>query len=139
MMNQKNVRNQAMSISTKPFGEDWMVDYFHMVDHLDPKEFVTWYTPDAVFRSGNQAAVQGHPAIIATLTSFYSIIRTMRHQKTGSWWDASSGVFEAIAHFETKDGRTFALPAITSLRMKDNLIDQLLFVMDAAPLFQGAK
>lgn len=111
--------------------------YFLMVDHLDPQEFVTWYTPDAEFRSDNEPPVKGHAAIIASLTSFCSQVRTMRHEKTGCWWKATSGVFEALAHYETKDGRSFIIPALSSLRIKDGLLERFLLVMDATPLFQS--
>ena len=127
-----------MSVSSHPFGDAWLVDYFLMADRLDPEEFVTWYTPDAVFRSGNLPPVTGHAAIIAALTSFYAAIGTMHHERPGSWTDHDSGVFEAIAHFKTKDGRELALPAMTSLRLKGNKVNRLLFVMDATPLFQPA-
>jgi hypothetical protein len=127
-----------VSVSKLPFGDAWLVDYFQMADRLDPEEFVTWYTPDAVFRSGNLPQVTGHAAIIAALTSSYAAISTMRHERTGSWTDHDSGVFEAIAHFKTKDGRELALPTMTSLRLKDNKVNRLLFVMDATPIFQPA-
>jgi ketosteroid isomerase-like protein len=119
----------------KPFGETWMIDYFHMVDRLDAAEFVTWYAEDAVFCSGNNSPVSGKAAIIAALTPFYALIRSMRHEMTGCWTYSDSGVFEAIAHFETRDGRRLSLPAITTLRIKDNRVRRLLFVMDAAPIF----
>jgi hypothetical protein len=123
-----------MSVSKLPFGDAWLVDYFPMADRLDPEEFVTWYTPDAVFRSGNLPEVTGHAAIIAALKSFYAAISTVRYERTGSWTYHNSGVFEAIAHFKTKDGRELALPAMTSLRLKDNKVNRLLFVMDATPI-----
>jgi hypothetical protein len=127
------------ALKDKPFGDAWMVDCFRMVDRLDPQEFVTWYTQDAVFRSGNRPPIVGHAAIIAALSSFYAHIGTMRHEKTGCWAGRDSGVFEAIAHFTTKDGRELALPAITSLRLKGNRIDRLLLVMDATPIFRSIK
>ena len=54
---------------------------------------------------------------------------------SGVWWDETSGAFEAIAHFETKDSRAVAIPAISSMRLKDGFIQRFLFVMDAAPVF----
>ena len=127
-----------MTVTSQPFGEAWLAEYFQMADRLDPEELVTWYTPDAVFRSGNLPEVTGHAAIIAALTAFYAAISTMRHEKTGSWADHDSGVFEAIAHVRTKDGRVLALPAMTSLRLRDHKVNRLLFVMDATPISQPA-
>ena len=117
-----------------PVGKAWLTAYFQMVDRLDPEEFVTWYAEDCVFRFGNAPAVQGKPAIIAVLRGFYALISAMRHEQTGSWADADSGVFEALAHFETAGGNSLVLPVMTSLRTREGKITRLLMVMDAAPL-----
>lgn len=117
-----------------PFGDAWLVDYFQMVDRLDPDEFVTWYADDCLFRFGNAPAVQGKPAIVAMLSRFYALITALHHEKTGCWTDADSGVFEALAHFEALDGSHIVLPAMTSLRIRGGKITALLMVMDASPL-----
>lgn len=128
-----------MPVSTKPFGPDWITDYFAMVDTLDTDELVRWYADDGEFRFANQPPAQGKPAIVAALKQFYGLITSMHHEKTGCWADSDSGVFEATAHFGTKDGRSVAIPAVSTLRMKDGLIHRFLFVMDAAPVMQAAK
>lgn len=127
-----------MPASTKPFGPDWIADYFAMVDTLDVDEFVTWYADDASFRFANSPPAVGKPAIQAALRQFYGLIRSMRHEKTGAWADATSGAWEATAHFETRDGRTFALPAVSTLRVRDGLVREFRFVMDASPITQPA-
>jgi len=100
---------------------------------------VRWYAEDGEFRFANQPPAQGKPAIVAALKQFYGLITSMRHEKTGCWADADSGVFEAMAHFTTKDGRTVAIPAVSTLRMQGGFIHRFLFVMDAAPIMQGGK
>jgi streptogramin lyase len=129
---------RPMSVSTKPFGEAWITDYFAMADRRDPDEMSRWYTDDGTFTASNHTPAKGKAAIVATLTQFFSAVTAMRHEKTGCWSDASSGVFEAIAHFETKDRRSLALPAISTMRMKGGLIERFLFVMDATPLLPVA-
>ena len=126
-----------MAPSTKPFGEAWIADYFTMVDRLDPEELVSWYTDDASFRFANQPSAQGKAAIVAALRQFYGLITAMHHEKTGCWADADSGAWEAIAHFETRDGRSLALPAVSTLRLRDGLLHEFRFVMDASPITQG--
>ena len=128
-----------MTLSAKPFGEHWIIDYFAMVDNLDPAELVGWYTDDATFRFANQPPAQGKAAIIAALNQFYGLIISMRHEKTACWADAASGAFEAIAHFSTKDGHTLALPAVSTLRVRGGLVHSFLFVMDATPIMQAAR
>lgn len=126
-----------MAVSSKPFGEAWLGDYFTMVDRLDPDELVTWYTEDGSFRFANQPPAKGTSAIAAALKQFYGLIVSMHHEKTGCWADATSGAWEAIAHFETKDGRTLALPAVSTLRLRDGLVEEFRFVMDASPITQN--
>ena len=128
-----------MPVSQKPFGEAWIADYFAMVDRLDPEELVTWYTDDASFRFANQQPATGKAAIVAALEQFYQLITSMRHEKTGCWAESHSGAWEAIAHFETKDGRTLALPAVSTLRLREGLIHEFRFVMDASPILQGGQ
>lgn len=127
-----------MPASTKPFGPDWIAEYFAMVDTRDLDEFLTWYADDASFRFANQPPAKGKAAIRAALEQFYAQITSMRHERTGLWSDADSGAFEAIAHFENKSGETFDLPAVSTLRVRDGLIHDFRFVMDAGPLLGGA-
>ena len=123
-----------MPASTKPFGEDWMVEYFAMVDTRDLDEFLSWYADDAAFRFANQPPAKGKPAIRTVLEQFYGLITSMRHERTGSWADADSGAFEAIAHFVTVDGVHADLPAVSTLRVRDGLVREFRFVMDATPI-----
>ena len=126
-------------MTDKPFGEAWIADYFAMVDHLDPEETVNWYTEDASFRFANQSPARGKEGIANALAQFYKLIRSMHHQKTGCWADTSSGAWEAIAHFETNDGRKVSLPAVSTLRVRDGLICEFRFVMDASPITQPSE
>ena len=126
-------------MTDKPFGEAWIADYFTMVDRLDPEELVTWYAKDGSFRFANQPPAQGKSAMVAALKQFYGLINSMNHEKTGCWADGHSGAWEAIAHFETKDGHKVSLPAVSTLRVRDGLIYEFRFVMDAAPLKQPAN
>jgi ketosteroid isomerase-like protein len=127
-----------MSVSKQAFDTSWIVGYFAMVDTRDLDEFLAWYSDDASLRFGNQAAMRGKAAIRAGLTEFYSLITSMRHEQIGCWADAGSGAFEAIAHFTTLDGRHVALPAVTTLRLRDGLTHEVALVMDAAPLMHSA-
>ena len=123
-----------MAVSCTPFGEEWMTEYFTMVDTRDVDEFLTWYSDEASFRFANQPPAQGKAAIRKVLEEFYGSIALMRHEKTGCWADADSGAFEAIAHFVTVDGVHAELPAVSTLRVRDGLVQEFRFVMDATPL-----
>ena len=124
--------------SDKAFGPEWIVGYFAMVDRRDLDEFLTWYADDASFRFANQPPAHGKAEIRQALEQFYELITDMRHEQTGLWADADSGAFEAIAHFETKSGKSLALPAVSTLRVRNGLIYEFRFVMDAAPIMADA-
>ena len=128
-----------MAASREPFGEQWMTAYFAMVDTRDVDEFLTWYHDDASFRFANQPPARGKDAIRQVLEQFYRSITSMRHEKTGCWADADSGAFEAIAHFVTTEGVTADLPAVSTLRVRDGLVHEFRFVMDATPILPAAR
>jgi ketosteroid isomerase-like protein len=109
-----------------------------MVDTRDIDEMLTWYDDDCSFRFANQEPAKGKAAIRAALEQFYALITSMRHEKTGCWVKGDSGAFEAIAHFTTKSGKTLELPAVSTLRVRQGLIRDFRFVMDAAPIMQDA-
>lgn len=126
-----------MPVSSKPFGALWIAGYFAMVDRLDPDKLVTWYTDDASFRFANQPSAQGKAAITAALKRFHGLITSARHEVTGCRANLDGGAWEAIAHFETKDGQTLALPAVSTLRVRGGLIREFPFVIDASPIMQA--
>ncbi len=123
-----------------PFGEAWIAAYFAEVDRMDPDGLLAWYVDDGPsFRFANQPPAVGKPAIAAVLRGFYGLITSMSHCKTGCWADAASGAWEAECTFTTRDGRTAALPVVSTLRLRGGLVHDFRFVMDAAPILEGAK
>ncbi len=120
-----------------PFGPDWIAAYFAEVDRMDPSGLLRWYADEASFRFANAPAVRGKAAIGAVLGGFYSSIRSMSHQGTGVWTGADSGVWEAEVTFVTRGGAQHVLPAVSILRLKNRLVSDFRFVMDASPLLAG--
>lgn len=116
------------------FDADYVRTYFREVDAMRPDGLAQWYMPAGSFRFGNYDPVVGHAAIVATLNAFYATIRSMHHRELGLWADADSGVFEAEVTFETNDGRTVRIPAVSILRAENGFVRDFRFIMDAAPL-----
>lgn len=119
------------------FDADYVSAYFAEVDRMDPPGTMAWYTDDASFRFANSEPAVGKDAISTVLAQFYDTITSMRHEVLGIWTAADSGVLEAHAHFTRKrDGKAFVLPAVSVLRVRDGLVHDFRFVMDASPLQQ---
>ncbi len=116
------------------FGAEYVRAYFREVDTMRPDALAAWYASDGSFRFANSDPVIGHRAIMKLLGAFYATVRSMHHRELGVWTTADSGVFEAEVAFQTADGRTVQLPAVSILRVANGLISDFRFVMDASPL-----
>lgn len=123
----------------QPFDADYVREYFHEVDRMNPDGLLAWYSDGGRFRFANQDTVQGKVAIKSVLEAFYGSISSMRHEEQGIWVDANSGAMEAYVHFTTQDGREHVLPAVSVLRVQNGLVEDFRFVMDASPLQQEAS
>lgn len=124
-------------MTARRFDADYIRAYFAEVDRMDPDGLLAWYAEDASFRFANQEFAQGKQAIGELLAGFYGTVRSMRHEPLGIWHDADSGAMEASVRFELPDGGTVELPAVSVLRVRDGLVHDFRFVMDASPLQQG--
>ena len=121
-------------MTTEKFGEQWITDYFAMVDRMDLKEFVTWYNDDGSFMFANNPPAKGKEAVSAALGQFYALIDSMHHEKTGIWVSGDTGVWEARVHFKTKTGKELILPAASVLRLKNGKVEDFRMYMDANPI-----
>jgi ketosteroid isomerase-like protein len=128
--------NERMSMPNRSFDAEYIREYFSEVDRMKPDGLLAWYADDASFRFSNQETARGKQAIGELLAGFYGTVRSMRHEPLGIWHDADSGAMEASAHFELPDGRTVELPAVSVLRVRNGLVHDFRFVMDASPLQQ---
>jgi len=119
----------------------WVQDYFKTIDSGDVDKLLAYYAPQASFRFANQTAWVGHDAMRTGIQKFYDSIASMHHEQQGVWIapDGNSAVFEAYAHFVLPDGRKFSLPAVSVLRVENDVLQDFRFVMDAAPLMAPAK
>lgn len=124
-----------------PFGPAWIEACFQAVDRMDPDGLRAWYAEGGSFRFAGQPRVTGKPAIREILVQFYASIRGMRHHRPGVRVDegAQSGVWEAEVEFAIRDGRHVTHPAVSVLRLREGLVHDFRFVMDAAPLRAGAR
>ena len=130
-MQKNNVVPQGAGTNITP---EWVWRYFRDVDSLDPAQVVQHYHSRGTFQFSNQPPVEGQKAITELLANFYQQIQGMDHPNTGLWLGDNSAVFEAVVTFTRQDGSKIEIPAISTIRRKDSLIESFLFVMDASPI-----
>lgn len=127
-------------MTDKPFGAEWITEYFAMVDRKDPKELVTWYNDDGSFMFANSPVAHGKDAITKALDQFYGLIDSIHHEKTGVWVDGETGVWEAKVHFVPKaTEKELILPAASILRLRNGKVQDFRMYMDATPITAPAK
>ncbi len=112
-------------------------EVFQAVDAKDAARFVTYLTPDAVFRYANQPAVSGHDSIRAAVAQFFQAVKSLRHVVTDTWavddMVFCKGEVDYVRHDDTTAG---PFPFMNLFKMRDGLIAEYLIYVDISPLWQ---
>jgi len=115
--------------------EQWVRDFFQMVDRLDPAEYITHFAKDGQVVFGNQPPVMGKRAIEKALTEFYGQLKVMRHTVQRIWVEPGVTISQALVHYTRHDGQEFDLPATTIIDEPGEQVKKMQFFMDMSPLF----
>jgi hypothetical protein len=113
---------------------------FSSIDAMDVAAVVGLFADDGVVRFGNLERVVGGSGVRRAIETLFSGIRALSHSVTGVWlgaWEEGDVVsVETEVTYTRLDGVQLApLPATTTLRMKQGLIQDYRVFMDPSPLF----
>lgn len=117
----------------------WVARLFATIDTMDADACAAYLAGDALFRFGNSDPVRGRDAIRDALTGFFGAIRGLHHDVVGVWrgeWERGPVVsVESEVTYTRLDGsKTPPLPAMTTLRMEGETIQDYRIFVDLAPL-----
>lgn len=120
--------------------ETWVSHLFASIDAMDADAFVAHFADDAVFRFGNGEPAQGRAAVREALAGFFGAIGGLHHVVTGVWrgeWERGPvlSVETAVTYTRADGSQTPTLPATSTLRLEDGVIQDYRIFVDAAPLF----
>jgi ketosteroid isomerase-like protein len=124
-----------MSEQTTSQRRQMVLDLFRAIDSKDVDGLLAHMAPDATQRFANQAPLQGHEAIREANSAFFGTIDRLHHEVTELWeWDGT--VFVRIdATYTRLDGVAVTVPAVTILRVFDDLIADYEVFVDMTPVF----
>jgi ketosteroid isomerase-like protein len=115
---------------------DWVKDYFADVDTMDVDAFLAHLTDDVVVNWANADPFVGKAAVAEAIGGFYQAIDAMQHEFVNVYDEGPEKIVEANVHYTRKDGRHVRVRAMTVLRRRDDLVDEVRVFLDTAPVFE---
>jgi ketosteroid isomerase-like protein len=111
-------------------------DLFQAIDAKDAARFVTYLTPDGVFRFANWPPVAGHEAVRQAVAQFFDSVQALRHRLVGTWEQDDRVFCQGEVTYTRHDGTLAGpLPFFNVFTMRDGRIAEYLIYVDATPLY----
>jgi ketosteroid isomerase-like protein len=111
-------------------------EYFAAVDSMDLDAFLGHLTDDVVVNWANADPFVGKPAVAEVISGFWQAIDAMQHEFVNVYDEGAEQIVEANVHYTRKDGRRVRVRAMTVLRRRDELVDEVRVFLDTAPVFE---
>jgi hypothetical protein len=123
--------------ATRPDMPDWMVAYYTAADGLDMDGMLAQHTEDSTATVGNNPTLHGKDAIRAGIAQLWSLLRAMRHTFVRTWEvdGGAAGIVDARVTYVLQNGRSVTVPVMTVLTRRGELVSDLRFCIDMAPVF----
>jgi ketosteroid isomerase-like protein len=108
---------------------------FAAIDALDGDTFVSYLSPDVVFRFGNHDPVKGRQAVKEASEGFWTTIEGLTHHILDIYDDGDTAIAKIDVEYVLKDGRHVTVPNADILKYDGDLISDWQIYIDLAPLF----
>ncbi len=115
-------------------GDGWIRDLLRCLDAKDSEGWLAFLAPDARFRFGNAAMVEGKSAIREAVTAFFASISEMRHDLVEVWDHSNTVIFRGEVPYSRLDGSTLTIPFLNVLKLEGSLIHDYLVYVDTSEL-----
>jgi hypothetical protein len=115
----------------------WMVDYYTAADGLDMDGMLAQHTDDSTASVGNNPTAHGKDQIRDGIAQLWSLLTAMRHTFVRTWEvdGGGVGIVDARVTYVLKNGRSVTVPVMTTLTRRGDLVSDLRFCIDMAPVF----
>ena len=127
--------------TARPDVPAWMVRYYTAVDALDLDGLLAQHTADSTASVGNNPTMHGRDEIGAGLQQLFGLLRGMRHTFVRTWVvddgvpGQDVGVVDARVTYLLVNGAAVTVPVMTMLTRTGDLVSDLRFCIDMAPVF----
>ena len=115
--------------------DEWIGDLFRYIDAKDSDKWLEFLTPDASFRFGNGAVVEGKDAIRESVCAFFASISALRHELADVWNHPDAVICRGEVTYTRLDGSTLTIPFVNVLKLDGSLIRNYLVYADVSELY----
>ncbi len=113
-----------------------MIDeLFQAIDRKDAKEFLTFLSPDCVFRFGNLAEVTGNENIAEFVDNFFKSIDDLSHTVSEYWTIPEGLVCHGMVTYTRKNGSKLTVPFANIFKVDSYGIKEYLIFTDTSDLY----
>jgi hypothetical protein len=113
----------------------WFSDLYANVDAMRLEEFAAGLAPDVEVVVGNNPPMKGRQAAKEGIGHFFSTIQGLRHNVINIVEGEGLTFLEGKVDYLRKDGREVAVPVVTVLERKGDLVKSLRIYFDVAPVY----
>ncbi|MGD9528237.1 AtaL-like protein [Pseudonocardia sp.] len=118
----------------------WIVAYYEAADGLDMDGLMALHTEDSTATVANHPTLRGKDAIREGIGQLWSLLRAMRHTFVRTWEVdggpvGTVGIVDARVTYVLQNGRAVTVPVMTILTRRGELVSDLRFCIDMAPVF----
>ncbi len=113
----------------------WVADLFASIDAKDTAAFVAFLTDDCTLQFGNAPLVNGKAAIYATISGFFSAIKSLRHHDLEAWVTPDATICSGTVTYTRHDDTTLSVPFANILRGDGTLIHHYAIYINDSALF----
>jgi len=110
-------------------------ELFSAIDGKDVKRFISYLSPDCVFRFGNLPAVVGVEAIKGFVAEFFDSVDSLSHEIEDSWTTADGLICHGHVSYTRKDGSILTVPFANIFKLDSSGIDEYLIFADTSQLY----
>ena len=118
--------------------DEWVAELFRCVDTKDCGAWLDFLAPDACFRFGNAAVVEGRDAIRETVTAFFASISALRHDVLETWRHPDAVICRGDVTYTRLDGSSLTVPFANVLELRGDLIRAYLVYADTSELYRSS-
>lgn len=105
----------------------------------DLDAYMAFFDENALYRAGNQPAVQGREAIREVMARLRGSGLRVSHQMSGTWQKGDVVVCEMEVSYAHPDGRAVTLPCVDIFRVTGDKVREMRVYIDMSPVFALMK
>lgn len=107
---------------------------FASIDILNTDQFMSYFTPTAIFRFGNAAPIRGRDDIKTAALTFFTTIQALSHQIVRSHEIGATAIVETLVTYTRKEGRVVTVLNCDVAVFEGVLIKEWLIYIDLGPV-----